>query len=59
MLSEKYENLLELYVKQLVIQSKFRKFVFLSQTMYDCEKPDVNVVCNKARYFRIKKFIQV
>ena len=51
MLLETYENLLELYVKQLVflvvsITIKYSKFDF----PLVCEKPDVHV-CSEVRYF--------
>ena len=48
MLLEKYENLLELSVKQLVIQSSLESLI--SQCLVR-EKPNVNVVYSKARYF--------
>ena len=50
MLLEKSENLLKLSVKQLVIQSRLASSIYLM-----CEKPDVNAVCRKVRYFRIQQ----
>ena len=47
MLLEKSESLLELFVKQLVIQSRLACLV--------CEKPDFDVVCSKVKYFRIRQ----
>ena len=47
-LLEKYENLLELSVKQLVIQSSLESLI--SQCLVR-EKPNVNVVYSKVRYF--------
>ena len=55
MLLEKSENLLELSVKQLLIQSSLTSLIFLGHTMFlMCEKPKVfNFVCDKVRYFCI------
>ena len=39
MLLEKYENLFELSVKHLVIQSSLTTSIFLGQSMCVCEKP--------------------
>ena len=47
MLLEKYENLLELSDKQLVIKPSFNKFDFPRPGCLVCEKP--NVVCSKVR----------
>ena len=47
MLLEKSESLLELFVKQLVIQSRLACLV--------CEKTDFDVVCSKVKYFRIRQ----
>ena len=44
MLLEKSENLLELYVKQLVIQSRLASSISLGQA---CEKPNVWCVKNQ------------
>ena len=50
MLLEKYENLIELTVKQLIIQSSLTSLIFLGQTLV-YGKPNVNVICSKVRYF--------
>ena len=51
MLLEKSENSLELSVKQLVIQSSYASSTSQSRLCLVCEKPNVNVVCSKVRYF--------
>ena len=51
MLLEKYENLLELSVKQLVMQSSLATLFSLDQTMFDVYKTNVNVFVVKFRYF--------
>ena len=48
MLLEKYENFLELSIKKLVIQSSLASLISIG---FVCEKPNVNVVCCKVRYF--------
>ena len=51
MLLEKYENLLELSVKKLVMQSNLASFSSLGQTMFGVCKTNVNVFVVKFRYF--------
>ena len=55
MLSEKYENLLELSVKQLVIQSSLASSTSLGQTMCGVKNKNVNVVRSKFRFFSYPK----
>ena len=50
MLLEKCENLLELSVKLLIIQSSLASLISLDQTK--CEKPNVNIVCSKVRSYQ-------
>ena len=51
MLLEKYENLLELSVKKLVMQSSLASLSSLGQTMFGVCKTNVNVFVVKFRYF--------
>ena len=50
-LLEKFENLLELSVKQLVIQASSASSIYLSQACLMSEKPSVNVFCSKVGHF--------
>ena len=51
MLLEKYENLLELSVKQLVIQSSLASSTSLGQTTCGVKNKNVNVTRSKFWYF--------
>ena len=55
MLLQKSESLLELSVKQLVIQSRVASSVFLSQDMFGVRKTKFKSFCSKVRYFRIQQ----
>ena len=49
MLLEKYENLLELSVKWLIVQSSFASSISLGQTMFGVWKANA-AVCSNVRY---------
>ena len=51
MLLEKYENLLELSVKQLLIESSLASSISIDQAMCGVKNQNVNVVRSKVRYF--------
>ena len=51
MLLEKSGSLLEISVKELVIQSRLASSISLGLISLVREKPNVNVVCSRVRYF--------